>query len=176
MWEPADAGGSETPTRVSIVATGSEGREVFKGSSPELPPDGSGAALRNPVRHEVTFEAPPGLLRVQLFVESETGRLAAETDTIQVPDRPASGAAVISTPRLFVARTVPELRSILSNPASIPAPRREFVRTERLVVRFDAYPGMPDLAPRSSTGSGRRCSIPPSCHRPPPAVIRSRSR
>jgi VWFA-related protein len=138
VWEPAPDAGGGTPTHVSIVATGSGG-EVFKGSSPDPPPDGAGPAPRDPVRREVTFDAPPGPLKVQLSVESETGRLALETHTIQVPDR-STPRAQLSTPRVFVGRTAPELRSILSNPASIPAPRREFVRTDRLLVRVDVYP------------------------------------
>ena len=143
VWEPAAAAGAdasgEKPARVAIVAT-SGGQEIFKGSSPEPSDGGAGTEPREWARHEVTFDAPPGLLKVQLIVESETGPLDGETHTIQVPNLSASQAATISTPKVFVARTVPEMRSILANPATLPAPRREFTRTEKLLVRFEVFP------------------------------------
>jgi hypothetical protein len=45
----------------------------------------------------------------------------------------------MSTPRLYRARTLPELRTITADPNAIPAASRDFSRTERVLIRFSAY-------------------------------------
>jgi hypothetical protein len=45
----------------------------------------------------------------------------------------------ISTPRLFRARTVREMQTVASTPDATPAATREFSRTDRVMIRFDAY-------------------------------------
>ena len=45
----------------------------------------------------------------------------------------------MSTPRLYRARTLPELRTITSDANAVPAAGREFSRTERVLIRFSAY-------------------------------------
>jgi hypothetical protein len=46
---------------------------------------------------------------------------------------------LIGTPRLYRARTLPELRTITADANAIPAAGRDFSRTERVLIRFNAY-------------------------------------
>jgi len=55
-----------------------------------------------------------------------------------VPDFTAPQVA-LSTPRVYHARTAREFQTVAADPNAIPAPGREFSRTERLLIRFDAY-------------------------------------
>ena len=43
------------------------------------------------------------------------------------------------TPRVYRARTVRELQALKANPDAVPTVDREFSRTERLLIRVDAY-------------------------------------
>jgi hypothetical protein len=73
------------------------------------------------------------------------GVAAAKTDetidrevlNLEVPDLGAPVA--LSTPRVYAARTANEFRAAASDAAAVPTARREFLRTERLLIRFDAY-------------------------------------
>ena len=66
------------------------------------------------------------------------GTLDQEIKTIDVPDLTAPQAA-ISTPRVYRARTVREFQTIAADSSATPLASREFSRTERLLIRFDAY-------------------------------------
>ena len=74
----------------------------------------------------------------------------------------------MSTPRLYRARTLPELRTITADPNAVPAAGREFSRTDRVLIRFSAYgPGasVPRRQPCCSIAAVRRyltCPITPS--------------
>ena len=43
------------------------------------------------------------------------------------------------TPRVYRARTLPELQALKSNPDALPTSDREFSRGDRLFIRADAY-------------------------------------
>ena len=120
--------------RISLVATSGSGQELFKG-----PVDPDPAAGR--VAGRVTFDAPPGLVKLRFSTENSGGqRIENEDASYEVPD--FTGAhPLISTPILYRARTAREitvLRSSVEN-APLPTVTRQFSRTERLLVRFDAY-------------------------------------
>jgi hypothetical protein len=55
-----------------------------------------------------------------------------------VPDLTSPDAAV-STPRVYRTRNALEFRAIAADAAAVPTVSREFSRTERLLIRFDAY-------------------------------------
>jgi hypothetical protein len=55
-----------------------------------------------------------------------------------VPDLTAPVAA-ISTPRVMRARTVREFQTLAADAAATPIAARDFSRTERVLIRFDAY-------------------------------------
>lgn len=75
-----------------------------------------------------------------MTIEGEGGRgtLDQEIKKIDVPDLTTPQTAM-STPRVFRARTVRELQAIAADANAVPSAGREFSRTERMLVRFDAY-------------------------------------
>jgi VWFA-related protein len=104
---------------LSVVAT-AEGRTIFEGPAE----DGV-----------VTFAAPPGHLRVRALYHDASGeRIGSETRELDVPDWSAATLA-LSTP-VVLRGTGPAGRRVFG-PA--PHPGREFVRTDRLLIRFDVY-------------------------------------
>ena len=103
----------------------------------------------------------PGKVELRITVEGATGgTLDAEVRDIEVPDF-TSPQVSLSTPRLYRARTLPELRTITADPNAVPAAGREFSRTDRVLIRFSAYgPGTraaPRRRPCCSIAPDRRC-------------------
>ena len=148
-WEPlpAPAGTTrrEQAGRVSLQAANAAGQLIFRGATPE--PAAPAASGSGPQR--LTFEVPPGRLELRLTVQdgSSGGTLDQETRTLDVPDL-TSPQAAISTPRVFRARTVREFQTLAADAAVPPLASREFSRTERLLIRFDAYaPGGEQVQP-----------------------------
>jgi hypothetical protein len=141
---------------VSLLAADESGSLVFRGRSPDAalasagtparPNDTGPVAPRAPAAspatrpQELVFEVPPGKVELRMTVEAAGagGTLDTEIRTIDVPDLTAPDAA-LSTPRVFRARTAREMQTIAGDPASVPVAMREFSRTERLLIRFDAY-------------------------------------
>jgi VWFA-related protein len=125
----------EQAGRVALMAANAAGELVFRGATPEqsAPANSSGPQL-------ISFETPPGRLELRLTVQDagSGGTLDQETKTIDVPDLTTPQAA-ISTPRVYRARTVREFQTLAADAAATPLAAREFSRTERLLIRFDAY-------------------------------------
>ena len=140
IWEPLpQPPGSrrEPPGRMSIIAADAQGGLVFRGRTSDAVPGASAAAGEAPRR--LTFDAPPGSLELRLSVEAAGGGvLDRENRTITVPDLTAPDAA-LSTPRVHRVRNARELRSVAADTDAVPVAAREFSRTERLLIRFDAY-------------------------------------
>jgi VWFA-related protein len=130
------SGRREQAGRVSLIAANASGQLVFRGAAPDqASPSATGAGAQR-----LTFEVPPGRLELRLTVQdaSSGGTLDQETKTLDVPDLTAPQAA-ITTPRVFRARTVREAQTVAADAAAAPIAGREFSRTERLLIRFDAY-------------------------------------
>ena len=166
VWEPAPAAGGrrEEPNRVALTVIGVDGSPFYRGRSPSqsgglssgmVPIDGpapSAAAVpaaRN--AHVVSFEVPPGHVQMKVAVE-DAGSTTLDTDAreLTVPDLSAPEVS-LSTPAVFRARTQPEADALSKNPEAVPTIAREFRRTERLVIRVQAYgPGteIPDVSAR----------------------------
>ena len=149
-WEPLTAAPGavrrEQAGRVAILAAKESGELVYRGAAPEQAAAPSPAGT-SPQR--ISFEAPPGRLELRMTVHEATsgGTLDQETKTIDVPDLTAPQAA-ISTPRVFRARTMREYQTFAADAAATPNAAREFSRTERLLIRFDAYAaGAEQVAP-----------------------------
>jgi len=141
IWEPllAPPGTTrrEQAGRVSLLAATASGELVFRGAAPELSATPAPGTVNGPQR--LTFESPPGKLELRLTVQDAgNGTLDQETKTIDVPDLTAPVAA-ITTPRVLRARTVREFQTLAADAAATPTVGREFSRTERLLIRFDAY-------------------------------------
>jgi VWFA-related protein len=145
VWEPLPPTPGvkrDEPRRVSVLATSPSGDIVYRGRVPsELAPSGSGGS--------VSFDAPPGKLDVRLTIEGDgTGTLDVEDRDLEVPDLSAP-EVIITTPRVWAARTAREFTALASGTAPPPTLTREFRRTERLLVRFDAL--APGTAPPAVT-------------------------
>ncbi len=151
VWEPMPAVpgvAREVPARVSLTAS-AEDHPVFRGAVPDVrladaagaahavgSNGGTAAAVEGP--SQVTFEAPPGKLEMRIAVENRRGVLDTELRDIVVPDLTAPQVAM-STPRVLRARSAREFQQISRDPDTVPAASREFSRTDRLLIRFDAY-------------------------------------
>jgi VWFA-related protein len=160
IWEPLPAQGAtvrrEQPGRVSLLAATSEGNLVFRGRSPDAalaaagparsPNDTGTVAGRSPSAAPATapqrlvFDAPPGKIELRMTVEAagSGGTLDSEIRDLTVPDFTAPQVA-LSTPRVYRARTAREFQTLAADAGAIPQPGREFLRTERLLIRFDSY-------------------------------------
>jgi VWFA-related protein len=123
---PSTTKGPE-PVGLSVVATAADGQTVFEG------PASDGV---------VTFVAPPGHLKVRALYHDATGeRIGGETRELDVPDWSRATLA-LSTP--VVLRGVGPGGRRGFGPA--PHPGREFVRTDRLLIRFEVYGAAADAA------------------------------
>lgn len=127
LWEPlpAAAGVRRDEARgVRVLATSAAGDIVYRG---RLPIDAPAAA----------FDAAPGTIELRLSVEGDAGTLDTETRQVVVPDWSAPEVR-LSTPRVWVARSALEFQAMASNGAPAPTAARDFRRTDRLLVRFEA--------------------------------------
>jgi VWFA-related protein len=126
-WQPrpAPAGAIATfapPKEVSVLGRLGEKR-VFEG-----PVDAAGT----------TFETPPGTVRLTISVEDATGDVIdRDVRLIEVPD-PAKSALWISSPSVIRAQNAREFRT-LDRTSAPPFAGREFLRTDRLLVRFGVH-------------------------------------
>ena len=147
VWEPTrgQSGRDEAPARVLVTAMGESGGASYRGRVPE-PEGASGRGLAaskagadGTARPMVSFEADPGTLQMSLAVEGEAGEVLDRTrDEIQIPDFTGPNL-VLSTPAFFRARNHLEWEKVVSDWDAIPAVARDFRRTERILLRFEAY-------------------------------------
>ena len=153
VWEPLTfppGDRRESAGRVSLLAATSAGNLVFRGRAPERPivstptnasagASGAGGAAAPAAPQRLTFDAPPGKVELRITIEGATGgTLDQEIRDIEVPDFTTPQISM-STPRLYRARTLPELRAITADANAVPAAGREFARTDRVLIRFSAY-------------------------------------
>jgi hypothetical protein len=151
VWEPAPhapgdsvAQGRE-PARLSVMAIAPDGSPYFRGRVPDVAlastsaasAASGGQAPKGPQR--VTFDVAPGKMQLRLSVEGTASQiLDTEVREITIPDM-TSPTAAIGTPEVFRARTVRELQQLKADADPIPVTAREFLRTDRLLVRVPAY-------------------------------------
>ena len=115
--------GAAAPTAVTAVATHGE-TKVFEG-----PVEPSG----------VSFAAPPGSLKVTFTVYDGTKDIIdRDVRMTDVPD-PAASKLWVTSPVLFRAQNAREFRSLDRGPGAVPFPGREFLRTDRIVIRFEVH-------------------------------------
>jgi VWFA-related protein len=145
LWEPlppAPGVRRDEPRRVTVLATSPSGDIVYRGRVPtELATPGNGGIVR--------FEAPPGKLDVRLTIEGDgTGTLDTEDRALEIPDL-TNPEVLLSTPKVWVARNAREFTALTAGVPPAPAAVREFRRTDRLLIRVDAY--APGTAPATVT-------------------------
>ena len=86
-----------------------------------------------------TFDAPPGPIELRMVVEGSRGQVVdSSMRSLTVPDFTRTQVA-IATPRVYRTRTAHEMLQVRNNPNAPPTAERDFSRTERLLVRYDAY-------------------------------------
>ena len=151
VWEPVPKAPGEQsrlpePTRVSLMALGSDGTAVFRGRVPDAvapppqpapSPAGAAAGARQPA--SVSFDAPPGKVQLRVSVEAGPNQVIdSETREITVPDLSAPQTS-LGTPKLFRARTMRDFQQLKAAGDALPVAAREFPRTDRLLVRVPAY-------------------------------------
>lgn len=150
VWEAlARAGTSRVnaAANVTITATRSGAGTIF-----ENPPEDLAAAS-----HRVSFDVAPGSLEVKIVLADREGNIIdRETRSIDVPEY-AGQATALGTPRFYRPRTPREFQTLTADAEAIPVVTRDFARTDRLLIRVDAYaPGddarSPSAAILSRTG------------------------
>jgi VWFA-related protein len=160
VWEPMPAvpggrtaSGSDTPSRVTLLALGPDGAPYFRGAVPEV---STGGLTSRAAR--VSFDASPGRLQLRVSVEGTSSRLLdAETRDVAIPDLGAP-ETLLGTPLLLRGRTLPEYQQIKADAGAVPVATREFSRSDRLMVRVPVYgPGgtLPALRARLLSRAGR---------------------
>ncbi len=137
VWEPAANARTrgELPAQVHLTVVGADGAPYFRGATPESA--SANPAARGPQR--LTFEVPPGRVQVKYAIRDAT-ETTLDTDIreFSIPDLAAPQVG-LSTPGVLRARTPAETQAILKDPNAVPVVAREFRRTERLIVRTQAY-------------------------------------
>ncbi len=145
LWEPLPPTPGvkrDEPRRVTVLATSASGDIVYRGRVPaELSTPGNGGIVR--------FQVPPGKIDLRLTIEGDgTGTLDTEDRDLVVPDL-SSPDVILSTPKVWFARNAREFTSLTSGAPPAPTAAREFRRTDRLLIRLDAY--APASAPTTVT-------------------------
>jgi len=145
LWEPLPPTPGvrrDEPRRVTVLATSASGDIVYRGRVPsELAAPGNGGITR--------FSAPPGKLDLRLTIEGDgTGTLDTEDRALVLPDLSAP-EVMLSTPKGWFARNAREFTALTAGAPPAPTAVREFRRTDRLLIRFDAY--APAAAPTTVT-------------------------
>lgn len=158
LWEPASDGrtGGAAPSQVLLTAMSDAGGAPYRGRVPERagnPGRGTGRSRTETPAAEprVEFDAEPGTLQLSVAVEGETGEvLERDRQEIEIPDFTGTDL-VLSTPSFVRARNALEWKALVNDWDALPTAARDFRRTERLLVRFEAYaPGEeePDVRAR----------------------------
>ena len=127
-WAPGPKASDQRPTRLDV--------KVLRGDQSAA----GEVSLAWPATTAPELQLAPGRYSVQATVYTADGTPADRwTEPLEVANF-ASGALAITSPELFVARSVAELKQVLAGGAA-PSTEREFRHTDRVVVRFDTAAG-----------------------------------
>ena len=130
VWEPVDGRGRRDEASTVLLTAMGESGAYFRGRIPE-----EGGERRN----WATFEVDPGELQIGLAIEGSAGEvLDRDRVEMDVPDY-TTPEVVLSTPVFVRARNELEYRSLVDDWTVPPAVSRSFRRTERMLLRFQAY-------------------------------------
>lgn len=145
LWEPEPAAGGrgEEPARVLLTAMSDNGGPGYRGRVPESEDSaGRGTGRRDaapPGDASVQFEAAPGPLQLSLAIEDAAGDvIERDRRTVEIPDFTGTDL-VLSTPSFVRVRNEMEWKAAVDNLEVLPTASREFRRTERVLIRFEAY-------------------------------------
>jgi len=164
VWEPVPTTPgvkSESAAALTITALAPDGSPYFRGRVPDSSDPSSNAATpasagsRGPA--QVVFEVPPGRMQLRYSVEGDSaGVLDTDVREYTIPDLTAAQVQ-LSTPQVIRARSVKEFRDLNALGMAVPTAGREFRRTDRLLIRFDAYApaGAPKVAAKLLNRAGQ---------------------
>jgi VWFA-related protein len=137
-WEPITAAPGTAPdpnaqaARIALTASSPDGKQLYKGRVPE-----EAAAAAN--GGSVQFDGPPGPLQMRIVVEGQRGQVVDSVSRdLTLPDFTKVQVS-LATPRVFRGRTVRDLTAIKGNANAVPTADRDFSRTDRLLIRTEAY-------------------------------------
>lgn len=126
------AGRKVPPQRVAFAAVTFEGETIHHATLAPAGTEGETSA-------STVFEVAPGPLQVSMAILADRP-LATDVRYLDVPRldgaRPHIAAIDFVRPR-----SLPEFRSLQRDPAVLPVETREFLRTDRLLLRVRAYSG-----------------------------------
>lgn len=134
-WEgapSASADPADVVDHLQVTATSLQGDQLFKGV---VPLDTSllerGGA--------VTFDAPAGAVRVKVEGQNAKNlRLDTDDKNVEIPDFTSPGP-LLTDPMVFRGRTARDLQQLRGSATPTPTTTRIFSRTERLLLRFQAF-------------------------------------
>ena len=157
VWRPAarvPGQRREEPIRLTMRADGEGGAPVFRGDVPDGPALIGDGGVAGPAR--AVFDVEPGPLRIDFSVEGAGGGVL-DNDLQHFEVRDFNGAGVaLSSPHVLRARNAFEFRALRDMRDPIPETDREFRRTDRLLVRFEAYgPGSLEVTARLLNRGGQ---------------------
>ena len=146
VWEPtSEERRGDQPMRIFLTAVGDQGGTYYRGRVPESDQSawrgttGSRAVSAAPIVAKVEFEAEPGNMKMSLAIEGEGG-VVLDRDLVEIEIPDFTGPAVVfSTPSFVRARTNIEWKKLVKDWSAVPTTGREFRRTDRLLLRFEAY-------------------------------------
>ena len=134
VWEPLPPPPGvrrDAATAVSLIAASPDGETYFRG----LVPQPEGGARRGAA---ISFDVPPSRVQLRLSIQNGNAALDSDDREVIVPDLTATELS-FGTPRISVARSALEFRSLSKDADAMPTAERDFRRTDRLVIWTDAY-------------------------------------
>jgi VWFA-related protein len=141
VWEPAsrvpgDRVRQGSPSRLVLTALKPDGTVLFQST---VSPTGPAAVddPATPASARAVFDAPPGRLKLRMSIQDATSKVL-DLDVRDMSIRDLRGDVAIGTPEVMRARNAREFRTLEAE-AAVPVASREFSRTERLLIRFQAY-------------------------------------
>jgi hypothetical protein len=138
VWEPAARVPGErvrrAVSRLVLSALAPDGTVLFDGPVPPTGPATVDEAGATPAR--VVLETPPGRLRLRMSIQ-DAASLVLDQDVRDLAVRDLRSGVVIGTPEILRARNTREFR-LIDVDGGVPVASREFSRTERLLIRFQA--------------------------------------
>jgi VWFA-related protein len=140
VWEPAPRvpgvrSIAQPPARVALNVSALDGTPIFDGV---VLPSSSGTEVGGSEPSHVSFEMPPGRLRVRMAIEDAASRLL-DTDVRDLIVAGFPGPVTLGTAEVLRARNAREYRALAADPDAPPVAARQFSRAERLLVRVAVY-------------------------------------
>jgi len=127
----------DEPVQVGLSASGDGGTIFFQGEVPSNPSVLTDGGIAEP--EQLVFEAEPGQLRLGLSVLGISEQVIDDNVmTLVVPDFTATDS-LLGSAMVFRAQNAFEMRQLRADPNPIPEAGREFRRTDRLLIRVEAY-------------------------------------